>query len=219
MGAKEALHLLDVLRKDGLLSRQNAAQYILHTLYGGSDMREGTQDYDALEESFYRKVFTRMLGKEPETDDAGQDKLSPEAGDYLRRVIASICDRKHGLSRFDGPYNGYSMEAYQEVRSLLGSRGIRYLGISDLFKTLDPSPSRISEILRDDDEPTQQNKAELPGPESILNDLKRLIPDNMPPSIDSQVDVPPRNTQDIGCPNEPFPGAIILLECVKDYNR
>jgi len=67
MGATEALRFLDVLRKEGLLSRQNVAHYVLYSLYAGPEIWEGTPDYGALEESFYRKVFARMLGNELET--------------------------------------------------------------------------------------------------------------------------------------------------------
>jgi hypothetical protein len=103
-----------------------------------------------------------------------------------------------GLSRFDGPYNGYSEEAYQEAKSLLGSRGMGYLGISNMLNRLNPSRSRIYAILMDEDDVTQQSEAKTSGPESILNDLKKFIPDDMPPSIDSQVNVPPKNTKVIG---------------------
>lgn len=150
MGASEALSFLDVLRRHGLLSRRTVAQYVLEPLYAGPEIKEGTPAYQAIEESLYREVFDEMLGNRLPNKGIPDEPLSCETGDYLRRVIATICDRKHGLSRFDGDYNGYSEEAYEEVRKLLGNTGRRYLGISGKSKRLNPSESMITAIIYDE---------------------------------------------------------------------
>ena len=166
MGASEALRFLDVLRKHGLLSRGTVAQYVLEPLYAGPAIKEGTPAYQAIEESLYREVFDEMLGNRLLNKGIPDEPLSCETGDYLRRVIATICDRKHGLSRFDGDYNGYSEEAYEEVQRMLGNTGRRYLGISSKSKRLNPSERMITAIIFD-----ELGDTDLGSPDEMNEDI------------------------------------------------
>jgi hypothetical protein len=139
---------------------------VLGPLYAGPEVREGTPTYQAIEESVYREVFDEMLGNSHLNSRLDDEPLSWETGDYLRRVIATICDRKHGLSRFDGDYNEYSEQAYEEVRRLLGNTGRRYLGISGKSKRLNPSERMITAIIFDESGDTD------PGiPDSMNKDI------------------------------------------------
>jgi len=201
MGASEALRFLDVLRKHGLLSRRTVAQYVLEPLYAGPEVKEGTPAYQAIEESVYREVFDEMLGNRLPNKGIPDEPLSCETGDYLRRVIATICDRKHGLSRFDGDYNEYSEQAYEEVRRLLGNAGRRYLGISNKSKRLNPSESMITAIIFDESVDTD------PGiPDSMNKDI-----------IDSPLSHLPGDDWEPHYPQlEPFPVAIGPKDAIVD---
>ena len=89
-------------------------------------------------------------------DDPGEimdrdDSGSPETADYLRRVLVTACDGRHKLSRFAGPYDGFSRRAYEQVYDLLGMRGRSYLGISSsTLKRLTPKRSRVQAIPIDE---------------------------------------------------------------------
>jgi hypothetical protein len=64
--------------------------------------------------------------------------------------IATICDCKHGLSRFGGDFNEFSEQAYDEIHKMLGNTGRRYLGISGRLKRLNPSKGIITAIIYDE---------------------------------------------------------------------
>jgi hypothetical protein len=193
MGASEALAFLDVLRKHGLLSRRTVAHYVLGSLYAGPEVREGTPAYQAIEESVCHEAFDEMLGKRRPNSGIDDEPLSWETGDYLRRVIATICDRKHGLSHFDGEFNGYSEGAYEEVRDLLGDRGRRYLGISGRSKRLNPSEHMRRVIIFDESVDTE------PGTSGAVNEDITDGPFGSHPGDDWNPHYPEL---------EPFPGGI-----------
>ena len=181
MGASEALVFLDVLRKHGLLSRRTVAQYVLESLYAGPEVRQGTPAYQAIEESVYREVFDEMLGNRRLNKGLSDKPLSCETGDYLRRVIATICDRKHGLSRFDGDYNEYSGQAYEEVRRLLGNTGRRYLGISSKSKRLNLSERMITAIIFDESSDTDLGIHDSMNKDIIDSPFRNLPGDDWKP--------------------------------------
>ncbi len=85
--------------------------------------------------------------------------------------ISAICDRRHGLSRSDPNYNGYSKEAYEEVRSLLDREGTSYLSVTERQKRLDPSAQMVTAILMDERETdleVERKSAEAPFYESVM---------------------------------------------------
>lgn len=181
MGASEALVFLDVLRKHGLLSRRTVAQYVLEPLYAGPEVREGTTAYQAIEESVYREVFDEMLGNRQPNNGFSDEPISWETGDYLRRVIATVCDRRYSLSRFDGDYNEYSGQAYEEVRRLLGNAGRRYLGISGKSKRLNPSERMITAIIFDESGDTDLGIPDSMNKDIIDSPLRKLPGDDWEP--------------------------------------
>ncbi len=191
MGAAEALIFLDVLRDHGLLSRRTVAQYVLPSLYAGPEVREGTPAYQAMEESVFREVFDEMLGNKRPDNGLTDEPLSWETGDYLRRVIATVCDRNHGLSRFDGEFNGYSEKAYEEVRKLLGDTGRSYLGISGRWKRLNPSDDMIMAIIYDESADTDPGTSDATNEDIADGPLEPLPGDDWDPYYPQLEPFPP----------------------------
>jgi len=181
MGASEALVFLDVLRKHGLLSRRTVAQYVLESLYAGPEVRQGTPAYQAIEESVYREVFDEMSGNSQPNNGHSDEPLNCETGDYLRRVIATIYDRKHGLSRFDGDFKEFSEQAYEEVRKLLGNAGRRYLGISGKSRRLNPSECLITAIIYDESGDTDPGTPNATKKDIVNDPFGRLPGDEWEP--------------------------------------
>ncbi len=205
MGATEALQFLDVLYKHRLLSRRTVAQYVVPTLLEGKGLREGTPGYEAMEERVYNEVFDEMLGNIPHAvDDPGEGAVSNESYFYMRKIIATAVDGAHRLSINDPPYNGFSSEAYEEVWSLLGRRGRRYLGIGSYTDRLSMKRSIVHAIIIEDGEGDFPDMS-LPldfGPDAPL------VSDPPPFADEPQSEVPGSDWKPEEPWMEPFPQSI-----------
>lgn len=179
MGAPEALQFLDVLYKHRLLSRRTVAQYVVDTLLAGKESREGTPGYAVFEESVYGEIFDEMLGNRMQAgDDPNEEAVSNEAYFYLRKIIETSVDGMHRLSTLDPPYNGFSREAYNEVRDLLGSTGRRYLGIKAYRDRISMGKNMVHAIIIEDGEDGPDNQSiQVTGPEATLQDMKQMEDD------------------------------------------
>jgi len=153
MGAREALTFLDALDRHRLLSRRTTAQYILPTLYGGRETREGTQGHQVIEERLFGEVSEEMLGRRVAVaDDPRERAVSREAAVYLRSILATASgDRRQGMALRGLGDDSFSDTSYREVLSLLGTTGTKYLGIRGRHGSIVPSPSRIAAIAIDEE--------------------------------------------------------------------
>jgi hypothetical protein len=153
MGAREAVVVLDMLRDHGLLSERTARRYVLEALYRGTEVREGTAVYDELMQPVYGEVFRSQgrIGGRGATAPQ-EEALRSETADYLRQVISAATGARAGVSGVNGPFDGFSREAYDEVSEMLGRHGRRYLGASGRFESLMPGRSRVSAMLQDEAE-------------------------------------------------------------------
>lgn len=153
MGAPAALTLLDALQRHGLLSRRTVAQYVMPALYGCRETRVGTTGYMEIEQPLFREVVDEMRGSRPRADaDPSEEAVSNEAAMYLRGILEiATGDRRHGMICLGMRYDGFSRDAYEQVRRLLGRTGMRYLGIADRYESLEPSKSMVSAIVQDEE--------------------------------------------------------------------
>jgi hypothetical protein len=153
MGAREAVAVLDVLRDHELLNERTGRRYVVEALYRGTEVREGTAAYDELMQSVYGEVFRSQARTGGHGATAPQEEaLRSETADYLRQVISAATGARAGVSGVNGPFDGFSREAYDEVSEMLGRHGRRYLGASGRFESLMPGRSRVSAMLQDEAE-------------------------------------------------------------------
>jgi len=153
MGAWEAVAVLDVLRDHGLLNERTARRYVMEALYRGTEVRKGTAGYDELMQSVYGEVFRSQARIGGGGATAPQEEaLRSETADYLRQVVSAATGASASVSGVNGPFDGFSREAYDEVSEMLGRHGRRYLGASGRFESLMPGRSRVSAMLQDEAE-------------------------------------------------------------------
>jgi hypothetical protein len=153
MGASEALTFLDALERHGLPSRRTVAQYVLPTLYGSRETKEGTPGYEAIEKAVYGEAFDEILGKRRHAvDDPAEVPASNEGAMYLRGILEVATGDRRVRMPFRGcRYDGFSIAAYEEVRRLLGRTGMDYLGIRGRHESLTPSRSMVSAMVMEDE--------------------------------------------------------------------
>lgn len=144
---------LDALQRHGLVSRRTVAQYVMPALYGSRDTKEGTAGYTELEQPLFREVVSEMQGRRPRADaDPSEEAVSNEGAMYLRGLLeVATGDRRRRMICLGMRYDGFSRGAYEEVQRLLGRTGMRYLGITGRFESLEPSRSMVSAIAQDDE--------------------------------------------------------------------
>ncbi len=75
MGAREALQLLQVLRRHDAASRRTVREYVLPALYAGAELTLDSDEYAAAEDALYDELAA--------DGSNGEDRLSAEATLYL----------------------------------------------------------------------------------------------------------------------------------------
>ena len=187
MGAQEAADFMEVLQNHGALSRRTVALYVMPALTGGSDVREGTEAYGELDLSLGRELSVQTAAMRSRRGIAPDEPLSGEAAVYLRSLID--CVRRGNSRRLDPglPFNGFSREAYGEVRGAIGTEGMRYLGIDGRSDTLNPARRRMREIrdmeLYTEDVPAGGERPEREAPSWIQTPA--WVRDSLPPGPDA----------------------------------
>ncbi len=147
MGTREAIGVLEVLRQQDALTTGYVRQHVLGALCAGPELMLDTPEYVSFEDSVYAAIFS-------DSSDAGTS-VTPEAALYLEYVLGSAAE-DGGLVLTLDPYDGFSEQAYREVRNLLGRRGRKYLAISEYEKSLAPDPARVRSLLDDEWEHRRQ---------------------------------------------------------------
>jgi hypothetical protein len=149
MGAEEALEMLDTLRSYDALTMRTARLYVMKPVYRHREFLEGSDAYRELQGRVSRYLRRLSVSRGSGGDlDPGDEPLSEEAADYLKEVLVAASGRRCDLA--EKPYNGYSEEAYREVRSVLGDLGLRWLGISPESSQLLPDTERVLTMLQID---------------------------------------------------------------------
>ena len=142
MGAREAIGVLEVLRQQAALTTRYVRQHVLGALCAGPELMLDTPEYVAFEDSVYAALVS-------DSSDAGT-LVSPEAAFYLEHVLGSAAGDGGGLVLTLDPYDGFSEQAYLEVRSLLGREGREYLAISEYERSLTPDLARVRSLVDDE---------------------------------------------------------------------
>jgi len=190
MGALEALQFLDVLCKYRPISRRVVAHYVLDSLYAGPELMEGNESYKACEEAVYREVLRARRSPEARGKD-NREVLSREAADYLRHILTAAKGGKRVRHLgFKGQYDGFSEDAYKEVRSLLGQYGHRYLGISGTTDSLMPNPYRVRAFAVDTDTAKRKETERVTGPQVLMLDIENGRPPDLFAEIKQALKIP-----------------------------
>jgi len=129
MGSGEATVLFNYLRSRGALTARTARDYVLRALYD-SDLMVSTDPFIDLR--------LRVEGEVMYGTTTDEQPLSDEAADYLRGLLGTISGRGPGLDE-GSAYDGFSPEAYEELREVLGEDGLERLSISGGL-SLEPAP-------------------------------------------------------------------------------
>lgn len=186
MSAQEAADFMRVLRHNGALSRRTVALYVMPALTGEPDVREGTDAYRKLDYALGLEVSGRRRGTTPD------EPLSDEAAACLHSLVD--CVRRGNARRPDAglPFNGFSREAYREVKDAIGIGGFRYLGIDARSDRLNPGDRRMREIremeLYAEDVPAGDEPREQEEPFGLQ--MPAMIEDSPPPELDT-FSIPP----------------------------
>jgi hypothetical protein len=198
MGAREALMLLSVLQRNGTLTRDHCVRHVLNALYQGPGILYGEPSYENAERAAYADVFrdrrlSRIANADAEVQDAA---ISSEAADYLRHILATAAgDRRGGLPASAGRFDGYSEEAFEEVRELLGRYGSRYLGISGQSESLRPAHGKVLAFAFDESYSESRELEGVTGPQVLMLDIQKGQPPDLFEEIKLLLDIPEHGSQ------------------------
>jgi len=133
--------LLDALGRHRSVSTRTVREYVVEALCR-PDLYEGGEAYHDLEQRMYRGLeASSTVSDLPATD---------ETVDYLRQALTSLSGDGLALPTGFVRYDGFSREAHEATRELLGSRGLSYLGVRDRRESLAPGPRRCMAIMREE---------------------------------------------------------------------
>ena len=132
MGVKEAVMVYDALRNYGALTSENIRQNVLPLVYAGPDLVDGTEEFF----NFYRDMHLNLSRNR----EMGQE-ISPEAAHYIHDILDYASGGKTSVLTMH--LEECPDEVYEEVRSILGDTGMKYLGISQNAWDIRPHRHRL----------------------------------------------------------------------------
>jgi len=143
MGVREAAEILDTLRGYRALSWRRARQYAVPAPVAGSEVMAGTRAYDDLVRTALGDARGTQAG---DGNEAGNQRpLGYGTVGFVRDSLVDAYSEGPRLGRFY--LDTLPDHVSREVRWLLGTEGLRYLGISEHSTSLRPDRQQIIDLL------------------------------------------------------------------------